>query len=511
MSYKIVNFTKDISSTATTVVTGVGFMPKAVMFFFGLTTGSKNVAGVGVDDGTNSGLYAINLALSPPGNYSNGNNSLIVGPDFGSFLLGHITAWSNDGFTISWASSGTPSGTYQIFALCFSCLAKVTTFARDRTVNTGAVAYTGIGFQPTALVMFGSTANGAADASSYGVGDDVTCGAWDTNFAGASPNNLASLNLTVCGQDWGNFQSIANVTFQSDGFTLGWQQNGSPTGTGQYVVLALGGMKAKVLAHTRDMSLASGSVGYTGYGFRPQCLITPMSNTTAAPNLSCFGVSGFDPTIRAVLATSVASDLIQDVSGNFLAGGPDFSNYQLGQPASYDADGYTISWVKGGSPTGTWTWYSLALGPTQQQVTARFAGAGTLAKQDLDLRERVTTVFAASTSLSCNATFPPRIFQATAVFAAATTLAGSARQAQIALPEVFDPITGLSALARQAQSALPEVFDSVTALSLDVDQRQRVTSALVGDTTLSCDATKSAGANVWQASAVFAGATSLSA
>lgn len=122
-----------------------------------------------------------------------------------------------------------------------------------------------------------------------------------------------------------------------------------PTTTG---TLSLG-LSSKMLAATRDMSIATGSVSYTGVGFRPTCLQAFASNTALSTNNAVNGYCDSalnQAALRAGIATPgqyvyLASVLI------YLAGAD--TAYQTFAVTSFDADGFTGTWTRTGAPGGT--------------------------------------------------------------------------------------------------------------------------------------------------------------
>ena len=132
-----------------------------------------------------------------------------------------------------------------------------------------------------------------------------------------------------------------------------------PAGLNGQVVTVVGGLPAyatptpplssKVIVRTRDMTAVSGDVSYTGVGFKPTSLFA-MGNVDAIAFGSSWGVSD----------SSKANELIEIGStSNYAAvNGLFYINNGAGvvQSAivkSYDPDGFTLSWTKTGSPTGT--------------------------------------------------------------------------------------------------------------------------------------------------------------
>lgn len=106
---------------------------------------------------------------------------------------------------------------------------KIITATRDMTAGSGSVAYTGVGFQPTAILAIGII-QGGSYYSSLGVVDS-TGSSSDTSiqFGTAGGANQASLlKISTAGS---TEQTADFTSFDADGFTLAWTKTGSPTGT----------------------------------------------------------------------------------------------------------------------------------------------------------------------------------------------------------------------------------------------------------------------------------------
>lgn len=110
----IVGFTRDLTLAAgAQAVTGLGFKPRAIIFTVG-TIGSGNYASIAFADADAVGGMFINGAL-------NGSTSAagLTGSSGGNFQSFTVTSFDADGFTVTWAKSGSPTGTAQVQALCF--------------------------------------------------------------------------------------------------------------------------------------------------------------------------------------------------------------------------------------------------------------------------------------------------------------------------------------------------------------------------------------------------------
>lgn len=107
----------------------------------------------------------------------------------------------------------------------------------------------------------------------------------------------------------------------------------------------------KVGSFTRDISLASGTQAVTGVGFSPKALffIANVDSLSTKPSVgvddaTTAGGWGIRSTFSAV-----------DYSANSIIFRTATSDDYLGKLSSLDSDGFTITWTKTGSPTGTAT------------------------------------------------------------------------------------------------------------------------------------------------------------
>lgn len=117
--------------------------------------------------------------------------------------------------------------------------------------------------------------------------------------------------------------------------------------------------KFKVGSFTRNIATATGDVSYTGVGFKPQALILigvisggslvySVGFQGAAGTTECYAVAPYNSTYTI---SNPAAVLINSSS----------TNYTTGYVKSYDADGFTLTWTKINSPTGTATIAYLAI------------------------------------------------------------------------------------------------------------------------------------------------------
>jgi hypothetical protein len=111
-----------------------------------------------------------------------------------------------------------------------------------------------------------------------------------------------------------------------------------------------GALISKIITATRDIAGASADVSYTGVGFRPTAIICIAVSNSSYP----FSIGMVDSN-----RTSGQIEHYENTTNSFFSntsfielttGG---GNTQLATVKSYDSDGFTLTWVKSGSPTGT--------------------------------------------------------------------------------------------------------------------------------------------------------------
>jgi len=117
-------------------------------------------------------------------------------------------------------------------------------------------------------------------------------------------------------------------------------------GDGIWSVLSLAGGVYTGSA-TRSTASGSGTVAYTGVGFKPSLIVVFMAGGLGASDI-CWGFS--DGTRNQSIfslagGVSDATNLMWDYQG------PGIN--QVANLSSFDSDGFTLSWTKNGAPTGT--------------------------------------------------------------------------------------------------------------------------------------------------------------
>ena len=116
---------------------------------------------------------------------------------------------------------------------------------------------------------------------------------------------------------------------------------------------------------TRDISLASGTQAITGVGFTPKAVIF-LAVINATQEWSVGVDDGTASTARGLggIGSGTSTPItVQDNNGSdSIHIRVDASNHYAGYISAFGADGFTITWTKTGSPTGTVQIKYLALG-----------------------------------------------------------------------------------------------------------------------------------------------------
>ena len=103
---------------------------------------------------------------------------------------------------------------------------------------------------------------------------------------------------------------------------------------------------SKVKVETRDMTAASGDVAYTGYGFKPTALVSIVCKQSAA--LASWGIC--DSALGQQVLTYEYFPRFDVAINNFVYIWDTADTRQQAAVKSFDADGFTLTWTKVGTP-----------------------------------------------------------------------------------------------------------------------------------------------------------------
>jgi len=283
-------------------VTGVGFQPKAVIFFWTAQTaagfGNGALAGYGFATAAGS-ERAVNFlsdnnvaAASANSKRWQWNNRCVVVTN--SSALGTVNADGSlvsmdaDGFTLSWARGS--AWIIHYMALGGPDITNAAVGSFTPTAGTGSQAVTGLAFPPDFLMFLSVDSNTvgtilsphgqvsvgyAGRSKAYGI---TQGGSTAVSRAAAAPIMTTGAQLSTAAileKDVGATSRtfVASVTsFDATGFTVDKTINTAGTETVVHY-LALRGGQYRVNAFTRPAAAGPQSVPYTGVGFAPKGLL----------------------------------------------------------------------------------------------------------------------------------------------------------------------------------------------------------------------------------------------
>lgn len=380
-------------------VSGLGFTPKAIIFFTAgpTATGFDDARpAVGFTTGA-SESYSVSAASETGATTSNSARRMaakaltLVFWDATTSAECDLTSFGVDGFTVTWTTNNARATVINYIAIGGADVTNAKVVTWQSPAASGNKAVTGVGFQPslvlnattsqdTGTALPASAANalfslGTMDSS----GNQWANGFWSSD--GASPSDTqrvqytnASVAIPTIGlADW---LRASYVSMDSDGFTTNFSATGSATARHMMSlclkVSSLG--RAKVGSFSKDTGAAPDPQSVTGVGFTPTGVMlssihsaaatAPMANTSWG--LGAVSAAGSEKSIAVrdddAEATTDAQgyqndfplSLVDEVTASTLDAQFDFT--------SFDSDGFTGSWTTNDA-TASQVLY-LALGAT---------------------------------------------------------------------------------------------------------------------------------------------------
>ena len=105
---------------------------------------------------------------------------------------------------------------------------KAISTTKDMTQASGDVAYTGVGFVPTSIIVF----YGIPSTFTWGMGHSDSAKTVNTVGNDSATNMRPNVGYFITAYTSPSASQLATVkTFDTDGFTLTWTKNSAPTGT----------------------------------------------------------------------------------------------------------------------------------------------------------------------------------------------------------------------------------------------------------------------------------------
>lgn len=194
-----------------------------------------------------------------------------------------------------------------------------------------------------AIAANGSITLGAGDDLLLSTTSDITISGNTFTVAGATGNTIIAGTLGVTGIATLGDGSLATTQTASDGSTK--------LATTAYVDSAT---SKAMKVFTRDMTAASGDVSYTGIGFIPT-FITIVAGAEGSAAASWGAYDGTTQNcIRQIPVTDASGLAHMEQAATIIHLKPSTAaNQQTAIVKTFDADGFTLTWTKTGTPTGT--------------------------------------------------------------------------------------------------------------------------------------------------------------
>jgi len=306
-----------------------GASPKCVLFWHsgstsdGITAGSK--IGFGAAISSSSRACVVTSSEDAQGTSDtdrrHDNTRCISVMNFAQTAIDEADFVSNgaDQFTVDW----TTAANAQIVNFLAIGGTDVSVFIDEISSpsSTGNVSYTGVGFQPNALVGFtighttappGNTTYGIVSVGySDGTDQAMSWMASDNAFSTSNTSRKQIAGFMGLSNDGAGpsepFSECSVVSLDSDGYTLNWDPIGGAAGRFCWVV-AIKAPKTKVLTATQGTSTGEKS---TAVGFSPSCALftTVMGvNSVSAANDARLGVGALDSSSNQSFSGAVDED-----------------------------------------------------------------------------------------------------------------------------------------------------------------------------------------------------------
>jgi hypothetical protein len=266
---------------------------------------------------------------------------------------------------------------------------------------TGNQSYTGVGFQPTAVLFFATlqTASGFASDYCVGFGAATTSSARKSFSLKSTDNRTGSLLSGRAANTAIQLYSAAIkvdadlVTLDADGFTLNWT---TADASNAYIIhyIALGGSSmTNALVSDFTPVTTAGAQAVTGVGFQPDCLLFFGSRLTVAAGLPATGFSDFSFALGATsgVAASIGmggseksganpvSEASFQVASAYATTTDTAAKYNMSL-TSFDADGFTVNFAAGIETTAMRIFYvALKGGSYKAGVETQGTSTGTKA------------------------------------------------------------------------------------------------------------------------------------
>lgn len=367
-------------------ITGLGFQPKAIIFF----TGGSNAAGgvwannitntVGMATSTtNTGAQGTFINSGVATSYSgvrNNSTKCFYVPSINAGVLAEaaIVSMDPDGFTLNWTAAAPMNAGYVAFGGPGITGAKILTWMSTGGSTTGqnfiTQSVTGVGFKPDLVIhhhmgatQWGAPYTGQTNAVNvFGAmnssGQQFSIGAVDINASNPSIARRTQQSDACLSFPWSGAGTAGMllqghyVSMDADGFTIKFTENGA--GARAITSLCLQGVSSKVGAFYKTPTAGTTAQTVTHAGFKPKGALfssTIMYNPgiigsyhfalgAAGTDLNGVAISHENPDGTTPTISRNALWYNKCISESYSAG-------QMNQAsiASWDNDGFSLNWT----------------------------------------------------------------------------------------------------------------------------------------------------------------------
>lgn len=359
-------------ATGNQATTGIGFQPKVVLFF-GVrrsADGASLNAVMNPDGGMEwpgcavyNGTAYQQATLFDTDDYSsgnhfcNGNQAVHVEhanaggiADFNATIV----SLDSDGFTLNWTVAAGAAYIVNYVAIGGADLTDIYLKSLTPPTTAGPISYTGVGFQPDAMVVFGAMNNftGCLGFASNN-GGTINQGCHLCGWVGDIGNYLRTDKIYACMNSSTAPNHLTAVTsFDADGFTFDWTSAAANAGTHTVFALCLKGGNFKAGVFTQKTS--TGDQAYTGVGFRPVGIIRTSRYMPAGTTNAYDAGQRMHADFGAADGISQATSNSQDGSSGVCAGLDRTKFFKLwttgattqmdASLSTFDSDGFTLNY-----------------------------------------------------------------------------------------------------------------------------------------------------------------------
>lgn len=380
MDVKVGTFTKN-TATGNQSITGIGFIPKVVIFFLGknTATGFRTDFSQSIGWGVSSTERTAHTAFGPGGDTT--GKTLGASSNIRCILIGEgtlkplvysdeadLVSMDADGFTINWVTNGGTAEIIGFLALGGADLTNVKAGNFFANTSTGNQSITGIGFQPD-LCLFTTEAKSTSYPAGQGKGFNFGAAISSTSrfalgIAGGRPGKagegggyltnvrclLGIKKGTQLEYEW-DF-----VSQDTDGFTVNLLLTKGSAIPVEYLCLKTTNGEVNIKEILSPTS--TGTQATTGVGFKPSAILDftrSQVSSTVGLNDSSAGVGVSDATtdymVNATSLDNPGSVSLADTHlsttkiGTSITPGATPTLDEEADVTSFDTDGFTLDWT----------------------------------------------------------------------------------------------------------------------------------------------------------------------